>query len=64
MHAFRMQDVELMHMRFALESALLAFGGMEKSTTDGMVDQQMAFCCLKELKTHFDAITNTTRKVL
>lgn len=59
-----MQDVELMHMRYALESALLALGAMERSTADGMGDQQMALCCLKELKNHFDAITNTSRKVL
>lgn len=59
-----MQDVELMHMRYALESAVLALGAMEKSTTDGTGDQQMALCCLKELKNHFDAITNTSRKVL
>ena len=47
-HVFRMQDVELMHMRYALESALLALGAMERSTTDGMGDQQMAFYCLKD----------------
>ncbi|XP_057799458.1 uncharacterized protein LOC131015200 [Salvia miltiorrhiza] len=59
----RMQDVELMHMRYALESALLALGAMERSTTDGTGDQQMAFYCLKELKNHFDAITSTARKI-
>ncbi|KAL8521988.1 hypothetical protein ACS0TY_012224 [Phlomoides rotata] len=59
----RMQDVELMHMRYALESAVVALGAMEKSTTDGIRDQQVAFCCLKELKNHFDAITNTSRKI-
>ncbi|XP_042002823.1 uncharacterized protein LOC121752018 isoform X2 [Salvia splendens] len=59
----RMQDVELMHMRYALESALLALGAMERSTADGMGDQQMAFYCLKELKNHFDAITSTARKI-
>ncbi|XP_042039127.1 uncharacterized protein LOC121784921 isoform X1 [Salvia splendens] len=59
----RMQDVELMHMRYALESALLALGAMERSTADGMGDQRMAFYCLKELKNHFDAITSTARKI-
>lgn len=62
-HVCRMQDVELMHMRYALESAVVALGAMEKSTTDGTGDQQVAFCCLKELKNHFDAVTNTSRKV-
>ncbi|KAK6140827.1 hypothetical protein DH2020_025434 [Rehmannia glutinosa] len=59
----RMQDFELMHMRYALESAVLALGAMEKSTTDGTGDHQMALCCLKELKNRLDAITNTSRKV-
>ncbi|KAI3468258.1 hypothetical protein Pfo_024921 [Paulownia fortunei] len=59
----RMQDFELMHMRYALESALLALGAMEKSTTDGTGDQQTTLCYLKELKNHLDSITNTSRKV-
>ncbi|KAL8063412.1 hypothetical protein ABFX02_01G025300 [Erythranthe guttata] len=59
----RMQDFELMHMRYALESSVLMLGAMEKSTTDGTGDQQVALTYLKELKSHLDAITNTSRKI-
>lgn len=59
-----MQDFELMHMRYALESSVLALGAMQNSTTDEIGDQQMALRYLKELKSHLDAITDTSRKVL
>ncbi|KAL3655643.1 hypothetical protein CASFOL_000039 [Castilleja foliolosa] len=59
----RMQDFELLHMRYALESAVLALEAMEKSSTDGTGDRQMTLCHLKALKNHMDAITNTSRKV-
>ncbi|KAL6533903.1 hypothetical protein OROHE_013736 [Orobanche hederae] len=59
----RMQDFELMHMRYALESAVLALGAMEKSTVDGTGEHQMVLYHLKALKNHLDAITNTSRKV-
>ncbi|KZV53912.1 hypothetical protein F511_23677 [Dorcoceras hygrometricum] len=59
----RMQDIELMHMRYALESAVLAFGTMEKSTSDGSGDQQMTLSYLKELKNHLETITSIPRKI-
>ncbi|KAL0323863.1 UNVERIFIED_CONTAM: hypothetical protein Scaly_2353400, partial [Sesamum calycinum] len=58
----RMQDIELMHMRYAIQSAVLALGTMEKSNTAATGDQQMTSYYLKELKNHLDAITNTSRK--
>ncbi|KAG8375537.1 hypothetical protein BUALT_Bualt10G0110000 [Buddleja alternifolia] len=59
----RTQDIELMHMRYGLESAVLALGAMEKSTTDGTGYQQTTFFYLKELKNHLDTITNIPRKI-
>ncbi|KAL2517677.1 hypothetical protein Adt_13924 [Abeliophyllum distichum] len=59
----RMQDIELMHMRYALESGVLALGAMENSATDGAGDQQMALSHLKDLTNHLDAITNIPRKI-
>ncbi|KAL0330773.1 UNVERIFIED_CONTAM: hypothetical protein Sangu_1622800 [Sesamum angustifolium] len=53
----RMQDIELMHMRYAIQSAVLALGTMEKSNTAATGDQQMTSYYLKELKNHLDAIT-------
>ncbi|KAM7490346.1 hypothetical protein LguiA_033267 [Lonicera macranthoides] len=59
----RMQDVELMHMRYALESAVLALGVMGKSMTDER-DHQMALYYLKDLRNHLEAINNFPRKIL
>ncbi|XP_073135906.1 uncharacterized protein [Henckelia pumila] len=59
----RMQDIELMHMRYALESAVLAFGTMEKNISDGPGDQQMSLSYLKELKNHLESITSIPRKI-
>ncbi|CAI9784832.1 unnamed protein product [Fraxinus pennsylvanica] len=59
----KMQDIELMHMRYALESGVLALGAMENSATDGAGDQYMALHHLKELNNHLDAITNIPRKI-
>lgn len=59
-----MQDIELMHMRYALESGVLALGAMESSATDGAGDQYTALHHLKDLNNHLDAITNIPRKVL
>ncbi|GER40378.1 zinc finger protein, partial [Striga asiatica] len=59
----RVQDFELIHMRYALESAVLALGAMGKNTIDGTGDHQKALYHLKALKNHLDAIANTSRKV-
>lgn len=59
-----MQDIELMHMRYALESAVLGLGAIEVSLTDEKDGQGlMAFCHLKDLRIHLDAIANIPRKV-
>ncbi|XP_037495181.1 uncharacterized protein LOC105638290 [Jatropha curcas] len=61
----RMQDIELMHMRYALESIILALGIMERSTNDEKESHhQSALCHLKDLKNHLEAITNIPRKIL
>ncbi|KAI4316248.1 hypothetical protein L6164_024246 [Bauhinia variegata] len=60
----RMQDVELMHMRYALESTVLALGAMGRSMTDEKENhQEAALCHLKELQNHLDAISNLPRKI-
>ena len=60
----RKQDVELMHMRYALESAVLALGAMERCMTDERESHhQLALCHLKDLQNHLEAINNIARKV-
>ncbi|KAI9106384.1 hypothetical protein K1719_021912 [Acacia pycnantha] len=60
----RMQDVELMHMRYALESTVLALGAMERSISDEKeAHQQVALCHLKDLRNHLDSISNLPRKI-
>lgn len=60
-----MQDIELMHMRYALDSAVLAVGMMERSIT-GERDSlyQVAFSHLKDLQNHLEAVTDIPRKVI
>ncbi|KAK4364946.1 hypothetical protein RND71_016304 [Anisodus tanguticus] len=60
----RMEDIELMHMRYALESAVLALGEMEKNIGEGVGNDQINLCYLKDLKNHLDAINNIFRKIL
>lgn len=57
-----MQDIELMHMRYALDSAVLALGVMEKSMTSE--SHQVAFCHLKDLQNHLEAVNTIPRKVI
>lgn len=60
----RMQDIELMHMRYSLESAVLAIGAMEKSTIDdSRCYHHMPLCYLKNLQSHLEAIGNIPRKI-
>ena len=59
-----MQDIELMHMRYALESAVLAFGAMERSMIDETESyHQKAIYYLKDMRNHMEAINNIPRKV-
>eukprot|EP00257_Ricinus_communis_P015242 XP_015573117.1 uncharacterized protein LOC8271234 [Ricinus communis] len=61
----RMQDIELMHMRYALESIVLALGVVGRYMTDEREShQQAALCHLKDLRNHLEAITNIPRKIL
>ncbi|XP_062164447.1 uncharacterized protein LOC133871099 isoform X3 [Alnus glutinosa] len=54
-----------MHMRYALESALLALGAMERCMTDERESHhQLALCHLKDLQNHLEAINNIARKIL
>lgn len=60
-----MQDVELMHMRYALESVVLALGAMERSTIDETESyHQKAIYYLKDMRNHMEAINNIPRKVI
>lgn len=60
----RMQDIELLHMRYALESAVLALGAMEQCLGDENEYQfRLAIMYLKELKIHMEAVSNSPRKV-
>ncbi|GMI81443.1 hypothetical protein like AT2G25730 [Hibiscus trionum] len=60
----RVQDIELMHMRYALESTVLALGAMERSMTGDKETHQVALCHLQDLKDHLGAIKNIPRKIL
>ncbi|KAJ9702451.1 hypothetical protein PVL29_004268 [Vitis rotundifolia] len=61
----RLQDVELMHMRYALESVVLALGAMERSTIDETESyHQKAIYYLKDMRNHMEAINNIPRKIL
>ncbi|XP_031125569.1 uncharacterized protein LOC116027922 [Ipomoea triloba] len=59
----RVQDIELMHMRYALESAVLSLGAMEDDTSVGDGKGNANMCYLKDLKSHLDAINNVPRKI-
>ncbi|VVB09017.1 unnamed protein product [Arabis nemorensis] len=61
----RIQDIELMHMRYALEAIVLALGAMEeavKNETDA--SHRVVFYHLRDLTTHLDAIKNVPRKIM
>lgn len=59
-----MQDIELMHMRYALEFAVLALGAMERSMIDETGSHhQVALSYLKDLRNHLEAVNNIPRKV-
>lgn len=61
----RMQDTELMHMRYALESTVLALVAMERTSSGERASHhQLALCHLKDLRNHLEAITNIPRKVI
>ncbi|XP_076932004.1 uncharacterized protein LOC143597374 [Bidens hawaiensis] len=60
----RVKDVELMHMRYAMESAVLALGSMRNSKNNEVKSYQMALCYLKDLKIHLEAINNIPRKIM
>ncbi|KAI3728271.1 hypothetical protein L6452_16904 [Arctium lappa] len=60
----RMKDVELMHMRYAMESAVLALGAMGNSKNNEVKSYQMALCYLKDLSIHLEAINNIPRKIM
>lgn len=61
----RMQDIELMHMRYALESTVLALGVMEKTLhNEGEDHGQVALHHLKVLCNHLEAIKYVPRKVI
>lgn len=60
----RMHDIELMHMRYALQSVAFALGEMEKCAGHGNEHHyQMALSYLKEMQNFMDAIKNTPRKI-
>lgn len=53
-----------MHMRYALESTVLALGAMESSMSGEVETHQDApLFHLKDLQNHLDAISNLPRRV-
>lgn len=54
-----------MHMRYALESVVLALGAMERSISDEIeTHQNVPLVHLKDMRSHLDAISNLPRKVI
>lgn len=54
-----------MHMRYALESVVLALGAMERSIFDEIeTHQNVPLVHLKDMRSHLDAISNLPRKVI
>ncbi|PWA99078.1 hypothetical protein CTI12_AA013230 [Artemisia annua] len=59
----RMKDVELMHMQYTMESAVLALGAMGNINNE-VKSYQIAVCYLKDLRIHLEAINNIPRKIM
>ncbi|KAG0495155.1 hypothetical protein HPP92_006149 [Vanilla planifolia] len=62
----RMQDIELMHMCYGLESVVLALGAMEECLVDETENDDhflLAIYYLKDMQNHLDAIKNVPRKI-
>ncbi|KAF0930044.1 hypothetical protein E2562_027212 [Oryza meyeriana var. granulata] len=60
----RMHDIELMHMRYALQSVALSLGEMEKSTVDGNGHHyRIALSYLREMQNFMEAIKSVPRKI-
>ncbi|WVZ69871.1 hypothetical protein U9M48_018593 [Paspalum notatum var. saurae] len=60
----RMHDIELMHMRYCLQSVTLALGGMEKCAGDGNESYyHKALSYLREMQNFMEAIKSTPRKI-
>ncbi|CAN6456406.1 unnamed protein product [Victoria cruziana] len=61
----RMLDLELIHMKYALESVVLALGAMETSMTKEPESyKRMSFWYLQDLRNHLEAISSPPRKIL
>ncbi|KAK8453041.1 hypothetical protein SEVIR_5G218000v4 [Setaria viridis] len=60
----RMHDIELMHMRYSLQSVVLALGEMEKCAADGNeCYYHKALSYLREMQNFVEAIKSTPRKI-
>ena len=59
-----MHDIELMHMRYALQSVTLALGEMEKCGDGNEHHYHIALSYLKEMQNYMEAIKSTPRKVV
>ncbi|KAK3161162.1 hypothetical protein QOZ80_1BG0073090 [Eleusine coracana subsp. coracana] len=60
----RIHDIELMHMRYALQSVALALGEMEKSSGDGTeCHYHRAVSYLREMQNFMEAIKSSPRKI-
>lgn len=59
-----MRDIELIHMRYALDYAVMALGSMEKSVSDDQISYpQLSLSYLKQLRYHLEAVSTVPRKV-
>ncbi|CAL8149575.1 unnamed protein product [Prunus armeniaca] len=62
---FALNDIELMHMWYALDLAVLAVGVMERTmTSERKSFHQVAFDHLKDLHNHLEAVNDIPHKIM
>ncbi|CAL2252879.1 unnamed protein product [Prunus armeniaca] len=62
---FALNDIELMHMWYALDLAVLAVGVVERTmTSERKSFHQVAFDHLKDLHNHLEAVNDIPHKVV
>lgn len=61
----RIQDVDLLHVHYGIQAAVLALGAMERSMSDDEAEKnkQVASWFLKDLQEHLEAIGSPPRKL-
>ncbi|XP_057524069.1 uncharacterized protein LOC130803870 isoform X3 [Amaranthus tricolor] len=60
----RKHDLELIHMRYGLDYAVMALGAMEKSICDDQICYpQLSLSLMKEMRHHLETVSSVARKI-